>query len=150
MGRLFGSVLALLVLAAPGARAHDWNDTGVHWRPFDAGLAEAKKAKKPVCLVVFTEWCPHCANYAKVFHDAKVVERSRSFVMIHVDKDQAADQSRRYAPDGEYIPRTMFLDAKGTLDPEIHAPRDRYKFFFDESNPASVLAAMDVALGKRR
>ena len=144
-----GLVVGLAVAGARPARAGgDWNDQGVKWRSFDEGLAEAKKTKKPICLIFYTEWCPHCANYSKEFHDPKVVEKTKQFVMIRVDNDKNQALSKQFAPDGSYIPRTYFLTASGTLDPDIHAPRDQFKYFYDEKNPDSVLAAMDAALKK--
>jgi hypothetical protein len=142
-------LLAALALAAPDARAGgDWNDAGIKWRPFADGLAAAKAEKKPVCLVVFTEWCPHCTSYSRVFHDPKVVEQSKRFVMIRVDKDKDPAVSKRFAPDGEYIPRTYFLSPAGDLEASIHAPRDKYRYFYDENDPASVLGGMGAALAK--
>lgn len=147
--RWSGAVL-LAVACVLGARSAsaggDWNDGTIEWRDYTDGLAAAKDKNKPVCLIFYTEWCPHCTNYSKVFHDQQVVERARDFVMIRLDKDKHPELSTKYAPDGQYIPRTYFLSPAGTLDPDIHAPRDRYKYFYDEADPASVLAGMDKAL----
>ena len=139
---------ALVAGIAVPASAHDWNDKEIAWKGLDDGLALAKKEKKPVCLVFYTEWCPHCANYSGVFHDPKVVERAKKFVMIKLDQDKNKDVGGKYAPDGGYIPRTMFLTSEGALDPDVHAPRDQYKFFYDEKNADSVVAGMDAALKK--
>jgi thiol-disulfide isomerase/thioredoxin len=139
---------ALLAVASPGRAAHDWNDAQIAWKPYDQALETAKKDKKPVCLVLFTEWCPHCANYSHVFHDPKVVEKSKQFVMVRLDKDKNAELSKKYSPDGEYIPRTYFLSSSGELEPTLHAPRDRFRYFYDEKDPASLLAGMDAALAK--
>jgi thiol-disulfide isomerase/thioredoxin len=148
--RLVRSLLfAALVLSALRARAHDWNDGKIRWVPMDKAAAAATKEKKPILLVVFTEWCPHCRTYAGVFHDPRVVEKSKSFVMVKVDKDQDPATSRAYAPDGEYIPRTYFLDAKGTLRPEIHAPRQRFLYFYDENKADGLLDGMAAALKKK-
>ncbi len=144
-------LVTALVATAPSAFAGgDWNDAKVQWQPYEQGLAAAKKDKKPVLLVFFTEWCPHCTNYSKLFHDAKVVEQSKRFVMIRLDKDKSAEVSKKYAPDGEYIPRTYFLGSDGTLDASLAAPRAEYKYFYDERDPAQLLAAMDAALKKLR
>jgi thiol-disulfide isomerase/thioredoxin len=146
---LCAALTAVALCVAPSARAGgDWNDSGITWQKYDDGLAAAKKDKKPVCLIFYTEWCPHCKNFSGVFHDAKVVDKAKQFVMIRVDKDQAPDVSKKYTPDGEYIPRTYFLSSDGTLDADIHAPRTTYKYFYDESKPDSVLAGMDEALTK--
>ncbi|HSB27616.1 MAG TPA: thioredoxin family protein [Pyrinomonadaceae bacterium] len=128
----------------------DWNDDGINWQPYEQGLAMAKEENKPVCLIFYTEWCPHCINYSKIFHNDSVVEHTKQFVMIRIDKDKHPDLSKKYAPDGQYIPRTYFLSSAGALDPSIHATRDRYKYFYDEQNPAALLAGMSQALQKLR
>ncbi len=142
-------VAALALALAPSAHAGgDWNDAQIGWQPYQQGLAAAKKGKKPVCLVVYTEWCQHCTNYSAVFKDPKVVAEAKKFVMIRVDKDKSPEVSKKYAPDGEYIPRTYFLSSGGELDAGLHAPRDKYQYFYDEKDPASLLGGMSAALAK--
>ena len=145
---LVAALLSIMLLPAPTLAGGDWNDAGIAWQPYDAGLAAAKAQKKPVLLVFYTDWCPHCQRYSGVFHDPKVVEKAKSFVMIHLNKDQNADISKKYAPDGEYIPRTYFLSSTGEPDFAIHEQRDQYKYFYDEADPAGLLRAMDAALTK--
>lgn len=128
--------------------AEDWNDAQIKWMTFDEGMASAKTERKPVCLVFYTQWCPHCRNYSAVFRDPRVVDKAKQFVMVRLDKDKNAPISARFAPDGEYIPRTMFLSSEGVLDESIHAPRPQYKFFYDERSADGVLAGMDEALKK--
>ncbi len=145
------SLLAIAGIAAsaPAARAGgDWNDAGIKWLGYEDGLAAAKKEKKPVCLVFFTDWCPHCTRYSGVFHDAKVVEKAKGFVMIRLDKDKNQALSSKYKPDGEYIPRTYFLSPSGELAADIHAPRDKFQYFYNEADPNDLLAAMDTAQKK--
>ncbi len=131
-------------------KAEDWNDGQIQWMGYDEGLAAAKAQHKPVCLIFYTEWCPHCRNYRTVFQAPAVVEKARQFVMIRLDKDKNRVLSAKYAPDGEYIPRTLFLAPDGTIDESIHAPRAQYRYFYDEGNPVSLLAGMDEALRKLR
>jgi thiol:disulfide interchange protein len=144
--------LAALVCAAVAGSAGearaggDWNDKGISWKSYEDGLKEAKAQKKPVLLVFYTDWCPHCTKYSGVFHDPKVVEKSKSFVMVRLNKDENAELSKKYAPDGEYIPRTFFLTPEGEVK-AIRAPRSEYVYFYDTTNPAALLKAMDEALG---
>lgn len=137
-----GGVLATVVSAAP----LDWNDREIRWMSLDEGLREASRSARPLCLVVYTQTCPHCRNYSEVFHDPRVVEKTKKFVMVKLDQGADDSQSRRYAPDGEYIPRTIFLSPEGEPQPQIHAARNRYVHFYDEHNPSSVLTAMNKAL----
>ncbi len=145
------SVLGLgMWLSQPAVAGGDWNNAGIKWQPYEQGLALAKKENKPVCLIFYTEWCPHCTNYSKVFHDAKVVQRAKQFVMIRIDDDKNPAVGKKYAPDGRYIPRTFFLSPAGMLDPSIHEARARDKYVYNEHEPAAVLAGMSQALQKLR
>ena len=136
---------AVVTLAVAGG---NWNDEQVSWQPYDKGIEAAKAQKKPVCLVFYTEWCPHCTRFSAVFHDSRVVEKSKQFVMIRLDKDKNKEISAQYKPDGEYIPRTFFLSREAQFDPDLHAPRDKFRYFYDESAPEGILSGMDSALKK--
>ena len=148
IGFVFVVVIAVVLGTGVALAGGDWNDNGIKWLPYDEGLAEAKKNAKPICMVLYTDWCPHCTNYSKVFHDSAVVEKAKQFVMIRINTAQQKDVSRKYAPDGSYVPRTYFLASDGELDPSIHAPRQKYKYFYSERDPASILAGMKKALEK--
>ncbi len=141
------TVTPALVRAA-NVETEDWNDEKVKWVSYDDGLAQAKKDKKPICLIFYTEWCPHCKNFSRVFFDEGVVRLSKDFVMVRVDKDKHPDISKKYAPDGEYIPRTYFLGSDGTLAADIHAPRPTYQYFYDEHRAMPLIVAMRSAKEK--
>ena len=140
------SVLAAGAVGTAGAGVENWNDAQIKWLSYEDGLAAAKKTGRPICLVFYTTWCPHCANYAKVFSDPAVVKKAESFVMIRLDKDKNKQLSTEFKPDGEYIPRTYFLSPDGKLDASLTAGREQYKYFYDEQDPAGILAGMDRAL----
>jgi hypothetical protein len=134
--------------ARPASAGETWNAAQIDWQPYEAGLAKAKAENKPICLVLYTGWCPHCRNYSRVFDDANVVARAKRFVMIKLNADERHDVAAKHQPDGGYVPRTFFLAPDGVLAADIHAPRPKYRYFFDEHNPASLLAGMDEALRK--
>ncbi len=153
--RVAGTLIALALTASIASaeavaskEGHDWNDVEIGWKGFEEGLAAARDSSQPICLVYYTNWCPHCKNYARVFHDSEVVEKSKSFVMIRIDRDANPELSKRHSLDGEYIPRTFFLTSVGELDPALTEERARFKYFYDENDPASILAGMDRALAK--
>lgn len=112
------------------APANGWGEE-IAWRSFDEGLAEAKKERMPLMLVVHTSWCSKCKSLKKsTFRDTALHELSEDFVMVNVDQD-AEPAATEYAPDGTYIPRVMFLDPDGKLDQELHNPRpSRFKYFY--------------------
>lgn len=125
-----------------------WNTAQIDWQPYEAGLARARAENRPVVVVMHADWCVHCRNYSHVFEDPRIVERARSLVMVRVDTDAEPDVARRFQLDGGYVPRTYFLAPDGTVRAEIDARRPQYRYFFHESDPTSLLAAMDTALGR--
>jgi thiol:disulfide interchange protein len=135
---------------AAAVTGETWNATQIDWQPYAAGLAKARAENKPVCLIFYTGWCPHCKTYSRVFDDPKVVARARSFVMIRLNADDEGELARKFAKDGTYIPRTFFLASDGTPDYGIHAARDKFAYFYDEHNPTAILAGMDEAERKLR
>jgi glutaredoxin len=144
------AVAALLLCGLPtdALAGGDWNDAAVEWRGYEAGLAEAKESGKPVCLILYTDWCPHCAKFSALFHDKAVVEEAKKFVTIRLNKEEHPAISAKYAPDGEYIPRTFFLSPAGDLDPDIHEQREKYLYFYSTAAPAGLLRGMTEALKK--
>jgi thiol:disulfide interchange protein len=143
-----GAALTLGAGRTAMGAAENWNDAQIKWMPYTEGLAAAKKTHRPICLIFHTTWCPHCANYSTVFSDPRVADKAKSFVMIRLDKDQNRELSKQYSPDGEYIPRTYFLSPQGKLDESLTEGRAQFKYFYNEKDPASLLAGMDRALKK--
>ena len=129
--------------AAPrAAPTESWNDEAIAWRTLDEGLQEAKQSGKTVMLVVYTNWCPHCRNYSKVFSDDRLVQASKKLVMIRMDQDQHKAEAARYAPDGQYVPRTLFLTSSGDIMQDVKAREDKFNYFYREDDPTQVLGAM--------
>jgi thiol-disulfide isomerase/thioredoxin len=132
----------------PPGPGESWNTAQIEWYDYTSGLARAKLDSKPICLVFYTTWCPHCKNYSRVFDDPRVAEQARGFVMIRVDADKDSDVAKAFSKDGGYIPRTFFLAPDGTPDFDVHTPRPKYAYFYDERDPASILGGMAEARRK--
>lgn len=127
--------------------ADGWNDA-IAWRGFDEGLSEAKQEQRPIMMVVHTSWCPKCRSLKQVFNEDPQIERlSEHFVMVHVDQDQNP-AATLYAPDGQYIPRVLFLDPNGKLDPELGNPDRRHKFRYFYTPQEDLGATMREALDR--
>jgi protein-disulfide reductase (glutathione) len=124
--------------------AAGWNDD-IAWRGLDEGLREAKQSGMPMMLVVHTDWCGNCQKLKPTFASKRLAQLSERFVMVHVDQD-AHPEVTLYSPDGEYIPRVMFLDPDGNIDPQLQNPnrRDRYRYFYTPQD--DLVASMREAL----
>ena len=124
----------------------DWNDGAIAWAPYEEGLSRAAAERRPIVLVFYTDWCPHCHNFSRVFHAPEVVDLARSFVMIRVERDGNRDLSEMYDLDGEYIPRTFFLTSSGEVRSELRGQNPSFRYFVDEHEPRELAALMRRAL----
>jgi protein-disulfide reductase (glutathione) len=123
--------------------AAGWNDA-IAWRGLDEGLREAKQSGMPLMLVVHTDWCGNCQNLKPTFAGNKLAQLSERFVMVHVDQDTQPEVTL-YGPDGQYIPRVLFLDADGNVDPQLQNPnRDHFRYFYTPHD--DLVASMREAL----
>lgn len=126
--------------------ANGWNDA-IAWRGLEEGLKEAKTSGMPVMMVVHTDWCGNCQKLKTTFNaDAKLAQLSERFVMVHVDQD-AHPEVALYGPDGQYIPRVMFLDTNGNVDQGLQNPNrpSKYRYFYtpQEDLVATMRQALD-------
>lgn len=131
--------------SARGATAPD-NGYGdkIAWRGLDEGLKESAALGRPLMLVVHAAWCPRCKELKRRFFDPAFVAASERFVMVNIDQD-AEPESLRYGPDGQYIPRILFLDAHGQVDAGLSNPgRSKYKYFYTQRD--DLVGVMQTAL----
>ncbi len=126
--------------------ASDWNAPAINWRDIGSGIREATKSQKPVIMVFHAPWCTSCARYRKVFRDPAIIEASKSFVMILIDADKDKVANGAFAPDGTYVPRTIFLDWEGNIRSEIRGSSDpKYPHTIDIESPGELLSLMKRA-----
>lgn len=126
--------------------AEGWGED-IAWRGLDEGLKEAKQTGMPLMMVVHTEWCGNCKKLKRTFNgNAQLASLSEQFVMVHVNQD-AHPEAALYGPDGQYIPRVMFLDPDGNVDQRLQNPNrpSRFRYFYtpQEDLVATMREALD-------
>lgn len=127
------------------APANGYGDQ-IAWRGLDEGLAEAAKLGRPLMLVVHAGWCPRCRELKQRFFDPTIAQASERLVMVNLDQDQSPE-ALRHGPDGQYIPRVLFFDPQGRLDPALQNPgRDKFKYFYTPQD--DLVAIMQQALDR--
>lgn len=117
--RLLILLFAVMITDAGAATAGTGDDKlppGIDWfdGTVDEAFAAAAKAGKPVYLYWGAEWCPPChAIKATVFRSPEFIERSKLFVPVYLDGDEANAQAagQRFGVLG--YPTMIVFDAAG-------------------------------------
>jgi thiol:disulfide interchange protein len=111
------------------AASNGFNDN-IAWRELGDGLAEAKDHQRPLMVVVHASWCQSCKALKRSFLDAELRDLSDNFVMVNLDQDREP-RSAEFAPDGNYVPRIVFVDPRtGDPDPSILNQRRSDKRYY--------------------
>lgn len=144
--------LAIVALTLPTmadpvmpAGADVWNGSQIAWRTRADGLAEAKRDGKVALIVVQADWCPVCRTYRTVFKDPKVVAASRGVVFILVNPDEDPEADTALAPDGTYVPRSLFVDGNGRILETLKSTNPQYRYYLDVEDAGELLALLKRA-----
>lgn len=110
------SLAAAFTFAAPVvSRASDFPEGSPKFlSSYDAASAEAKKAGKPMVIVLSASWCAPCqVNKKKVYPSAEVKPFHDKFVWAYLDADKDENQKllKEYGVNG--IPYIRLLSSDG-------------------------------------
>jgi thiol:disulfide interchange protein len=105
---------------------------------YEAGMATAREAAKPVMVDVFATWCAPCKRLdEEVFSRADVAMASQDFVTIRVDGDEHPDTKEKLGvsgyptvlfltPEGEEIGRSVGAVSYNVMLTEMQKAKERY------------------------
>lgn len=133
-------------------------------------IKRSKTEKKPIFLMIYATWCPHCNKMKKeVFTDKKVIDFLNSnFVLAQQDGDSLQgkylkekfkvkslptfifldeNETELYKLSGEYTPEALISESKNALNPQMQLPFLEKQFNDDFKNPDKCMAYL-VALRK--
>jgi protein-disulfide reductase (glutathione) len=142
---LFAAICTGPALAtAPGAE--NWNAPAISWHSLKTGVPEATRTGKTVMMVFQAPWCTACAKFRSVFKDERIVAASKDVVMILVDADADKVANGAFAPDGTYVPRTIFVTPDGDVRTDLVGKSDpKHPHTIDIEKPDELLALMQRA-----
>ncbi|KAM4689481.1 anterior gradient protein 3-like [Discoglossus pictus] len=103
---------------APQTLSRGWGD-GITWvQTYEEGLYNAKKSNKPLMVIHHLEDCQYCQALKKVFSESNEAQElaQESFIMLNLMHETT---DKNLAPDGQYVPRVMFVDPSLTVRADI-------------------------------
>lgn len=130
---------------------------------YETLLKRSKAEKKPIFLMIYASWCPHCNKMKKeVFTDKTVIDfLNTNFILAQQDGDSDAGKELKlkfeikslptfvyldekgtelYKLSGEYSSENLILETENALNPQMQLPFLEKQFYDDYKNPDKCLA----------
>ena len=122
--------------------------SNVKWQDWANGRQQAADEGKPLCLLIYTNWCPRCRELAPLFRDPSLEALSKKLVMVKQDQDERPAWLNEYVNAGRYVPRILFFGADGQLRSDITSGISKYPYFYTPRSLVVLKASMKRALEK--
>ena len=116
--------------------------TRIRWTEWAEARFESAESGKPICLVLYTDWCPRCRDLMPVFEDDRVVKAAKDLVMVKQNQDNRPDWLQQYSDTGGYVPRILFFGADGELQAEITSGSRRYPYYYTARGVDALLGSI--------
>ena len=144
--------VTVLAIATPGLgyskpNVPRWNREHIAWVPWADAIATATREDKPIMMVIHKTWCPACLMLGEdVQNSAEIELLSEYFVMADVEDDDEPPD-KKYAIQGQYNPRILFLYPNGDVADIINETGEPQHLHFYPDVPSlvqSMLRALRV------
>lgn len=130
------------------------NPNGVEWRgaiewhDWNEALRIASRSSKPIMVVVYADWCPHCRALGPVFADPEIESLAKRLVMVRQNHDDSPPWLEPYNQKyGGYVPRIFFFDPNGKMREDLTSGHPRYPYFYAAEQPEFLKKSMRKAIG---
>lgn len=135
--------------------------------PYKTGLETAKPANKPLFVMLYADWCPHCNQMKKeVFSDPAVMDfLKKNYICLwkNIEKEEGkmlkdkfntkslptflfldANETLLYALKGEMKTAAFLTEANYALNPKMQLPYLEKEFLADPSNSTKFFAYLNT------
>ncbi|XP_051818766.1 anterior gradient protein 3 [Antechinus flavipes] len=130
---------------APQTLSRGWGDDITWVQTYEEGLFQAKKSNKPLMVIHHLEDCQYCQALKKAFANSdEIQEMARtSFVMLNLMHETT---DKNLSPDGQYVPRIMFVDPSLTVRADITGRYSNRLYTYEPQDLPVLIENMKKAL----
>ncbi|KAG8443055.1 hypothetical protein GDO86_011757 [Hymenochirus boettgeri] len=132
-------------IQTPQTLSRGWGDDITWIQTYEEGLYNAKKRNKPLMVIHHLEDCQYCQALKKVFSENDEVQQlaKEKFIMLNLMHETS---DNNLSPDGQYVPRIMFIDPSLTVRTDITGIYSNRQYTYEPEDIPLLLENMKKAL----
>uniref|UniRef100_A0ABI7W0Z2 Anterior gradient 2, protein disulphide isomerase family member n=3 Tax=Felidae TaxID=9681 RepID=A0ABI7W0Z2_FELCA len=118
----------------PQTLSRGWGDQLIWTQTYEEALYKSKTSNKPLMIIHHLDECPHSQALKKVFAENKEIQKlAEQFVLLNLVYETT---DKHLSPDGQYVPRIMFVDPSLTVRADITGRYSNRLYAYEPSDVA--------------
>ncbi|XP_031441876.1 anterior gradient protein 2 homolog [Clupea harengus] len=128
----------------PQTLSRGWGDQLIWAQTYEEALFWARKGNKPLMVIFHLEDCPHSQSMKKVFAEDKEIQRiaDEDFIVLNLMYETT---DKHLSPDGQYVPRIIFVDPSMTVRADITGRYANRMYAYEPTDAKLLLSNMQKA-----
>ncbi|XP_063159792.1 anterior gradient protein 2 homolog [Candoia aspera] len=128
----------------PQTLSRGWGDQLIWTQTYEEALFKSRTSNKPIMIIHHLEDCPHSQALKKVFSEHKDIQKlAENFILLNLIYETT---DKHLAPDGQYVPRIMFVDPSLTVRADITGRYSNRLYAYEPQDTSLLYSNMQKAL----
>ncbi|XP_058037991.1 anterior gradient protein 2 homolog [Ahaetulla prasina] len=128
----------------PQTLSRGWGDNQIWTQTYEEALFKSKTSNKPIMIIHHLEECPHSQALKKAFAEHKEIQKiAANFVLLNLVYETT---DKHLAPDGQYVPRILFVDPMLTIRADITGRYSNRLYAYEPQDIPLLYSNMQKAL----
>uniref|UniRef100_A0A3P9J6A1 Anterior gradient 2 n=1 Tax=Oryzias latipes TaxID=8090 RepID=A0A3P9J6A1_ORYLA len=128
----------------PQTLSRGWGDQLIWAQTYEEGLYWSRSRNKPLMVLFHLEDCPHSQALKKVFSEDDKVQKilDEDFIVLNLVYETT---DKHLSPDGQYVPRILFVDPSMTVRADINGRYGNRLYAYEPTDMSLLFSNMEKA-----
>ncbi|XP_029022081.1 anterior gradient protein 2 homolog [Betta splendens] len=128
----------------PQTLSRGWGDQLIWAQTYEEALYWSRSKNKPLMVIFHLEDCPHSQAMKKAFSENNEIQRTldEDFIVLNLVYETT---DKHLSPDGQYVPRLIFVDPSMTVRADITGRYANRMYAYETSDTKLLLSNMEKA-----
>ncbi|XP_005950113.1 anterior gradient protein 2 homolog [Haplochromis burtoni] len=128
----------------PQTLSRGWGDQLIWAQTYEEGLYWSRSKNKPLLVIFHLEDCPHSQALKKVISEDNEVQKilDEDFIVLNLVYETT---DKHLSPDGQYVPRLLFVDPSMTVRADITGRYANRMYAYEPSDIKLLVGNMQKA-----